>query len=119
MHDEQGQLIGYFIAMAGVDEMHLLNISVAPTMQGHGHGRSMLGALQASCRQLGAALLWLEVRTSNQRARSLYRCLGFTEIGTRRAYYPAAGGAREDAIVMSLATAPAAGSESGEPDGLD
>ena len=31
LYDEQGEILGYFVAMAGVDEMHLLNITVAPS----------------------------------------------------------------------------------------
>ena len=40
-------------------------------------------------------------RPSNQRARALYLREGFTDIGVRRQYYPAATG-REDALVMRL-----------------
>jgi ribosomal-protein-alanine N-acetyltransferase len=47
-------------------------------------------------------LLWLEVRQSNQRAREVYRRYGFTQVGWRRGYYPAAGGQREDACVLRL-----------------
>ncbi len=105
LFDERRELVGYFIAMAGVDEMHLLNLSVAPAMQGRGHARFLLDALLDHCRRNSAAMLWLEVRTSNERARRLYRRYGFSEIGIRRNYYPAAAGSREHAIVMSMATA--------------
>jgi ribosomal-protein-alanine N-acetyltransferase len=95
--------IGYCIAMMGVDEMHLLNLTVTPERQGLGHARHMLGALVATCRERGARQLWLEVRESNARARALYLRFGFKHVGMRRAYYPAAMGRREDAAVMSLA----------------
>lgn len=95
-------LIGYFVAMSGVDELHLLNITVAPARQGQGHGQRMLDAVQALASRLQMATLWLEVRQSNQRARALYRRRGFVEVGMRRGYYPAAG-PREDAVVMKLA----------------
>ena len=99
-------LLGYFVAMAGVDELHLLNITVAPDQQGRGHGRTMMAALQQHALARAAATLWLEVRESNHRARALYRRLGFTEVGLRRGYYPAVP-RREDAVVMSLVlTAP-------------
>lgn len=101
LEDETRQLLGYFIAMAGVDEMHLLNITVAPAWQGQGLGRLMLQALADHARGRGMASLWLEVRESNQRARALYEQLGYAEVGLRRGYYPAAG-RREDAVVMSL-----------------
>jgi [ribosomal protein S18]-alanine N-acetyltransferase len=94
-------VVGYFVAMPGVDELHLLNITVAPDWQGRGHGSALLDVVQAHAAERGLATLWLEVRESNQRARALYRRRGFAEVGLRRGYYPAAGG-REDAVVMSL-----------------
>jgi ribosomal-protein-alanine N-acetyltransferase len=96
-------VVGYFVAMAGVDELHLLNVTVAPPRQGHGHGHALLDAVAGHGRRLGMATLWLEVRSSNLRARALYRRRGFAEEGVRRNYYPAAAGRREDAVVMSLA----------------
>jgi ribosomal-protein-alanine N-acetyltransferase len=122
LYSEHGELLGYFIAMAGVDEMHLLNITVAPEAQGQGHARWMLDALVSHCRSHAAPMLWLEVRRSNVRAHALYGRYGFREIGVRRAYYPAAEGRREDALVMSLATDPppvALGHPTGGGDGLD
>lgn len=95
------EMLGYLVAMAGVDELHLLNITVAPDHQGQGHGRIMMAALQRHALASGAASLWLEVREGNRRARALYRRLGFAEVGLRRGYYPAVLG-REDAVVMSL-----------------
>jgi len=94
-------VVGYFVAMPGVDELHLLNITVAPEWQGRGHGSALLDAVQAHAAERSLATLWLEVRKSNQRARALYRRRGFAEVGLRRGYYPAASG-REDAVVMSL-----------------
>jgi [ribosomal protein S18]-alanine N-acetyltransferase len=94
-------LVGYFVAMPGVDELHLLNITVAPDWQGRGHGTALLDVVQARALERGLGTLWLEVRESNHRARALYRRRGFAEVGLRRGYYPAAGG-REDAVVMSL-----------------
>jgi ribosomal-protein-alanine N-acetyltransferase len=96
------ELLGYFVAMKGVDEVHLLNITVAPAHQRQGWARVMLDALVLWSRGQGALWLWLEVRVSNERARAVYELYGFRHVGTRRAYYPAAGGQREDAVVMSL-----------------
>lgn len=95
-------LVGYFIAMPGVDELHLLNLSVAPAAQHRGHARYMLDALRVLAREKRAAQLWLEVRISNERARALYERYGFRSVGLRRGYYPARGRQREDAVVMSL-----------------
>jgi [ribosomal protein S18]-alanine N-acetyltransferase len=97
-----GGLIGYFVALAGAGEMHLLNLSVAPEHQHRGHARALLDRLEALCRALAAGSLWLEVRESNHRARAVYRRRGFAEVGLRRDYYPAAHGQREHAVLMSL-----------------
>lgn len=96
------QVLGYFVAMKGVDEVHLLNLTVAPAWQGQGWGRLMLEALALWSRRQGAQWLWLEVRVGNVRAQRLYERSGFRRVGERRRYYPAAGGGREDAVVMSL-----------------
>jgi ribosomal-protein-alanine N-acetyltransferase len=100
--DDEGAVLGYFVAMPGVGELHLLNLSVAPEHQGRGLGRALLEAVVAEARALPAARLLLEVREGNERARRLYAARGFAEVGRRRGYYPARGG-REDAVVMSLA----------------
>ena len=100
--DLTGAPVGYFVAMDGVDEMHLLNIAVHPHAQGRGHALFMLDRLCALARQRRAQLLWLEVRAGNARARAVYARYGFRHIGDRRGYYPAHGGEREDAVVMSL-----------------
>ncbi|MCU7373844.1 ribosomal protein S18-alanine N-acetyltransferase [Paucibacter sp. O1-1] len=97
-----GSVLGYFLAMQGVDELHLLNITVLPECQGQGLARLMLDALQALAREHGGAQIWLEVRQGNERARRVYTRYGFAEVGLRRAYYPAAEGRREDAVLMSL-----------------
>ncbi|WP_310384878.1 ribosomal protein S18-alanine N-acetyltransferase [Roseateles sp.] len=102
----RSQMLGYVLAMKGVDEMHLLNLSVAPELQGRGLARLMLDALCGTCREQACTQLWLEVRVGNQRAREVYRRYGFVEMGLRRAYYPVPQGAREDAVLMSLAVPP-------------
>jgi [ribosomal protein S18]-alanine N-acetyltransferase len=101
----RAELLGYWVAMPGVDEMHLLNITVAPAWQGRGLAIAMLDRLVAECRRSGLTQLWLEVRVSNERARQVYRRYGFAEVGRRRAYYPVLHGAKEDAVLMSLAVA--------------
>jgi ribosomal-protein-alanine N-acetyltransferase len=101
---DDGTLLAYFIAMTGVEELHLLNLTVAPPHQGQGLCRRLLAAVRGHGRRLGLANLWLEVRAGNRRAQALYRANGFSEVSLRRAYYPAADG-REDAVVMRLSLA--------------
>ncbi|WP_295503885.1 ribosomal protein S18-alanine N-acetyltransferase [Limnohabitans sp. Rim8] len=97
-----GELLGYFLAMHGVEEMHLLNITVAPDRQGQGWGRMMLDALSLMSRHAGAQWLWLEVRQSNLRALKVYERYGFKQVSIRKDYYPAGRLQREHAVVMSL-----------------
>jgi len=106
LRDANGELAGYFLAMKGVDEMHLLNITVAAQRQHQGLARLMLDALCDLCREQACPQLWLEVRFSNVRAREIYRRYGFKEVGLRKRYYPVPQGPREDAVLMSL-TVPA------------
>jgi [ribosomal protein S18]-alanine N-acetyltransferase len=96
------ELLGYFLAMHGVEEMHLLNITVAPAHQGQGWGHMMLDALSLMSRHQGAQWLWLEVRQSNLRALQVYQRYGFKQISIRKDYYPAGRLQREHAVVMSL-----------------
>ena len=101
MADEH--LLGYFVAMMGVEEVHLLNLTVNPDYQRQGWARVLLDALALWSRGRKAQWLWLEVRASNQRAQDIYLTHGFRRVGERKRYYPAEHGLREDAVVMSLA----------------
>ena len=97
--ERDGVVIGYGILMPGVDEAHLLNLSIAAEAQRRGYGRMLLAHFMGLARDAGARSIYLEVRPSNVIARDLYRHDGFREVGIRRGYYPARTG-REDAIVM-------------------
>ncbi len=61
----------------------------------------MMKHLMQAAREHGADMMLLEVRPSNKVAVRLYHQLGFNEIGRRKDYYPAAGGQREDALVLA------------------
>lgn len=98
---QDAELIGYGVMMLGVEEAHLLNISIALSHQNLGHGAQLLEHFIDLARNQGARLLFLEVRPSNEAARHLYARRGFKQIGLRREYYPARKG-REDALVLSL-----------------
>jgi ribosomal-protein-alanine N-acetyltransferase len=103
---ERNGLAGYCVALDGVEETHLLNITVSPERRRQGLARQLFAALVGHARARGSRSIWLEVRPSNTVARATYDRLGFRPVGTRTGYYPAHGG-REDAIVLSLDLAPA------------
>jgi len=94
------ELIGYFVAMTALDEVHLLDLAVAAPRQRQGWARVLLDALALRARQQQAQSLWLEVRQSNTRARAVYTANGFVEAGLRKNYYPARGTQREHAVLM-------------------
>jgi [ribosomal protein S18]-alanine N-acetyltransferase len=114
-----GGLQAYLVAMPAADELHLLNLTVAPERQRRGLARHALERLHAHVARLGVASLWLEVRESNARARAVYRAGGWQEVGRRRGYYPGAT-QREDAVLMRCERQPVRPAQPvGGGDGLD
>ena len=97
----EGRAVGFLLSNFVLDEAQLLLIGVSPDWQGVGVGGQLLKELINRSRDQGQKLIYLEVRSGNERAIRLYRSLGFIDIGVRRDYYPGLVG-REDAIVMSL-----------------
>ena len=99
--DVAGEIVGYSVVMIAAGEAHLLNLSIAAAWQRRGFGRDMLKFVLTHARGHAAGKTYLEVRPSNIAGRRLYVSAGFSEIATRRGYYPAHDG-REDAVVMEL-----------------
>lgn len=95
------EVLGYGIMSVAVGEAHILNLCIDPQQQGMGYGRRLLKRMIRLAADHQADTLFLEVRVSNQVAQRLYESEGFVEIGQRRAYYPAADGEREDAVILA------------------
>ncbi|WP_199253825.1 ribosomal protein S18-alanine N-acetyltransferase [Mycolicibacterium mengxianglii] len=89
-----GRLVGYAgVARLGSEapfEYEVHTIGVDPAYQGHGIGRRLLDALLARA-DADAAEVFLEVRTDNVAAISLYESAGFVTIGLRKRYYQVSG----------------------------
>ena len=92
--------VGYLVAMPGVEEAHLLNLTVRPDRRGLGLGRLLLQTLETWAVQQRAAMLWLDVRESNASALALYQACGYEKIAVRKHYYPLSNHQREHAVVM-------------------
>lgn len=92
------EVVGFIVFWLVHDEIHVLNVATAPRHRRRGTGRALLVAAEEQGRGRGAWLSTLEVRVSNLPAISLYRSLGYREVGLRRGYYAPEG---EDAIVMT------------------
>lgn len=99
VYREAGELVGYGVCMLVLDEVHLLNLSVAERWQRQGRGARLLRFLIDLYAASGCRQMLLEVRPSNAAALRLYQQFGFIRVGVRRGYYPEVGG-REDAWVM-------------------
>jgi ribosomal-protein-alanine N-acetyltransferase len=95
------KLIGYGVQMLILDEVHLLNLTVASDFQKKGMGKALLNFLIDDALEHQANKMILEVRRTNLAAIFLYESFGFDQIGLRKNYYPAHLG-REDAIVMEM-----------------
>ena len=89
--------VGFVMARAAADEAEILTVVVAPKRRGRGIGRQMMDETIRRLYFLRVGALFLEVDESNEPAISLYRRLGFREVGRRANYY---AGGTANALVM-------------------
>ena len=94
---ESGAVQGFAVVWLVHDELHVLNVAVAPEARRRGVARAILDRVEAQGREQGARIAMLEVRRGNGPAIALYRTLGYREVGVRPRYYAEDG---EDALVM-------------------
>lgn len=90
-------VVAYAVIWCILDQAELANIAVADGHRGRGHGRRLLGLALDAARDRGVTSIYLEVRSTNQRAAAMYRAFGFERIGVRRDYYDHPV---EDAVLM-------------------
>ena len=83
------------------EQAHINNLAILPELRGRGLGTQLLEAITAEAAHLGAAMLTLEVRQSNEPARRLYERAGFFQEGLRKNYYT---NPVEDALILSRMT---------------
>ncbi|HSA87913.1 MAG TPA: ribosomal protein S18-alanine N-acetyltransferase [Nitrospira sp.] len=92
-------IIGYHCFWIVFEELRLMNVAVRESMRRKGVG----GALVTEALRMGleqaATRAVLEVRASNDSARSLYTGLGFVQFGSRPRYYT---NPIEDAVLMEM-----------------
>jgi ribosomal-protein-alanine N-acetyltransferase len=97
--DDDTHVVGYLCLWEVVDEVHITNVAVRPDVRRHGIARGLLRTVLDDARGRAFKLVVLEVRPSNDHARSLYESFGFRVVGRRRGYYYDTG---EDALVMEI-----------------
>src|SRR3954470_7016121 len=91
------RIVAFLIFWLVHDEVHVLNVAVAPEHRRKGIARMLMAETEKRAYQANAALMTLEVRRSNQAALDLYREFDYRAVGVRPNYYVDEG---EDAIVM-------------------
>ena len=97
---EGGKMVeGYVVFEKVLDEGHITNMAVADKHRKKGIASGLVSYVLDLAKCLGIKEIFLEVRESNEAAKSLYSKFGFREIGRRKGYYPKAG---ESALVLSL-----------------
>jgi ribosomal-protein-alanine N-acetyltransferase len=92
-----GGLRAYCAFRLVVDEMHVMNVAVAPDQRGRGLARWLLDFAMGKAARAGARRALLELRAGNREALALYESLGFRRLGVRREYYREPV---EDALVL-------------------
>ena len=97
--DGAERVIGFIVFWLVHDEVHVLNVATALQARRRGIARVLMDEAAARGRERKARVCTLEVRRSNLPAITLYRSLGYRQVGIRTNYYVDEG---EDAIVMVL-----------------
>ena len=92
-------LVGYIMVYSVEDEAHILNLAAHPDHRRRGYASRLIRHTVDRCRDKGVSEFFLEVRESNNCAKTLYRKIGFEVIGRRKRYYTETN---EDALVMQL-----------------
>lgn len=96
--EEAGEILGYCGFLYVLDEAEIPNVCVKASARRQGVGRKMLEVLITEAKTLGIAVLYLEVRESNEAAKALYASLGFLPNSIRKNFYEQP---QENAVLMS------------------
>ena len=96
--DPRGSIVGFCSFWRVLDELHINNLAVLPDFRRGGAASALLAYVLKEGARLGARRATLEVRRSNEAARTLYERFGFIVAGVRRGYYTKPV---EDALVLS------------------
>ena len=91
------RILAFLIYWLVHDEVHILNVAVAPEQRRKGIARMLMAETERRAHLADASLMTLEVRRSNQGALDLYKEFDYRAVGVRPNYYVDEG---EDAIVM-------------------
>ncbi|HKW49240.1 MAG TPA: ribosomal protein S18-alanine N-acetyltransferase [Gemmatimonadaceae bacterium] len=91
------RVLGYVVAWFAGGQGEIANLAVDPDARERGIGSALLDSALDEARSHKTDEVFLEVRSSNLRARQLYESRGFAEVGRRRRYYRQPV---EDAVIL-------------------
>ena len=94
---EGDAVVGYVGSQTVLGEADMMNLAVVPLYRRKGVGAALVSCLIQRLKAAEVYSLTLEVRASNDGAKSLYHKLGFEQIGRRPNYY---SGPKEDALIL-------------------
>jgi ribosomal-protein-alanine N-acetyltransferase len=97
--EQDASVEGFIVGRPLAEEWEIENIAVRGPARRRGLGSHLLGKFLDLVRNHGGKQVFLEVRESNQAARTLYEKWAFIECGRRGSYYqdPA-----EDAVILKF-----------------
>ncbi len=93
---EDGEPVGHIGLTFAADTADITTVAVLPQYRRRGIAHALLRAAIAFCEEHKIVGLFLEVRQSNEAARSLYEKMGFEKISVRKGYYK---DPMEDAVI--------------------
>ena len=96
----EGELAGYIGGRTICGETEIFNVAVAPEFRRKGMADALIKKFIEAVREKETQVIFLEVRTSNLGAISLYEKNGFVFCGIRKDYYT---DPKENALLMRLA----------------
>lgn len=95
--EDNGKIAGYVGSQSVLDAADMMNLAVSPDYRQRGIGQALVNGLVQYLQQNNVIALLLEVRVSNTPAISLYKKMGFVQVGRRPKYYH---NPREDALIL-------------------
>lgn len=95
--EDAQEIVGYIGMYLSFDEGDITNVAVSPAHRKMGYGEAIVSKAVELAKEKQLEMILLEVRVSNVPAISLYKKMGFEEIGMRKNFYEHPV---EDAIIM-------------------
>ena len=95
---ENNEVVGYIGMSIVIDEGYIFNVAVKENSRNKGVATALINELVTYGKKNNFSFITLEVRESNEPARSLYSKFGFIKVGERKDYYT---DPKENAILMT------------------